>query len=315
MRHPKKPEAQLKMTLPTSTVVLISGGDARLAWNWVLQQMSHRPIAPQSLCLYDRKHWKIGSTPGPLCTDSPCLNNWADLFLISQFSDLSTILRMVNLNVFQEVIAYIIPLDPDIKGVIISPSRYRNALSEHLAFWTRLATEAQIRRSCAFACSLPNFQPEDKGPDGLFMGLGSVNSVEIHSVKNSLRNPAPNISSPGFRKNGIPKRGKQLDDFSRKANENFGLGRLDRLLSQVSDSLGVTSQQDIRMALLLDCGYNAVVVADDAFARIDLFDGYQRVAPDVKRRIATYIGAVDWKEFAEKTRQTVEQKLKRAGVW
>lgn len=315
MRRLKQPKAQLKMTLPASTVVLISRGEARLAWDWVLQQMSRRPSIPQSLCVYDRKHWKIGGTPKPLCTDSSCPNYWAELYLISQFSDLSTIINMVNMSAFQDVLAYASSLDPDIKGVIQSAKRFRNALSEHLAFWTRLATEAQMRKSSAFACSLPNFQPEDKGPDGLFVGFGATDSVEIHSVKNSLHNPAPNICSPSFRKNGIPKRGKQLDDFWRKTNENFGLGRLDRLLSQVSDSLGVTSQQSIRLALLADCAYNAVVVADDSFAKIDLFDGYQRFPCEVQRRIATYIGAVNWKEFAEKTRRIVERKLKRTGVW
>ena len=314
MRNTRRRGSQ-QPVLARDPVTIVRDGDARIAWTWILQQMSGRPASPQSLCLFDRKDWRIGDAPKPLCIDSPCRQIWADLYLISQFCDLSTIINMVNSGVFLDVVAYGNPLDADIKGVIRSSCRFRNAFSEHLAFWTRLATEGQKRMSSTFACSLPNFQPEDKGPDGLFIGVGGVDCVEIHSVKNSSSNPAPNICSPSFRKKGIPKRGKLLDDFWRKANENFGLGRLDRLLSQVSSSLGVTAQQNVRLALIAECSYNAVVVADDSFATIDLFDGYQRVAADVRRRIATYIGAVNWKEFAEETRQVVERKLKVAGVW
>lgn len=306
---------QLSLVFSPKQITIASASCLQNAWQWIVSQMTPRPSSPQSLCIFDQKYWRLGRKLQPLCVDDICLDKWADLYLTSQFNDLRTILDMVNTGTFCDVIVYGNSIDPDIRSVIDSARRFRNSLSEHMAFWVRLATEAQLRNCSKFGCSLPNIQPEEKGPDGLFMGLGAVDRVEIHSVKNSIGDPSRYIVSPSFRKYGIPKRGKQLDDFWLKANRNLGLAHLDRMLSQVLDSLDVNAQQSIRMALLSQCNYNAVIVANNAFAKIKSFEGYQRVTPDATRRIATYIGATKWKEFAEKTRRRVKQKLVRAGVW
>jgi hypothetical protein len=224
------------------------------------------------------------------------------------------ILSLTNDQLPHDVVIYHGHLDPDVLAVVSSVTRFRNTLSEHLAFWTRLATEGQCCQGIRFACSAPNVQPEDKGPDGVFLAVGIESEVEVHSVKNSINDPSNLISSKGFRSQGVPVPMKQLDDLWRCAHEGHGFVRLDRMLADVSRSLRVSADQSIRMSLLAKCGYNAVVVADQAYATPGLFEGYKHVTPDIRRHIATYIGANGWQRVAEETQNAIKSILQRIGV-
>jgi hypothetical protein len=239
------------------------------------------------------------------------------LYLTSQLGDSDLIFDLVNHGNAQDVVIPSGKLDTDVKNVIDSIRRFHNALSENLAFWVRLATAAQCKKdSLEFACSKPNVQPDDKGPDGLFLATGTTPQVEVQSIKNSIYDPQSLISSKPFRSKGriANKKGKQLEDFYRHARENFGFVRLDDLLSQLCKSLNLSTTREIRIGLLSQCSYNAVVVADNKHAKIELFEGYEHVTQDVKRRIATYIGSSEWKEIAASTRQFIVQRLQQRGI-
>lgn len=298
-------------------IIVVPKRDMKDAWEWLIQCISPRPREPSGPCIFDRKLWKNRREREPLKPDCSVLKVLGDLFLASQLGDLTAIINMVNGGNSSDIAIYDGQLDRDTKNIICNRTRFRNALSEHLSFWTRLATAAQSRthkRTLRFAHTMPNFQPEDKGPDGIFVDAGATMLVEIQSVKSSINNPVPKISSSSFRKRGRAKKGKQLDDFWFKAKKSLGLGRLDRLLSQALAPLNLTVVQKERMGLLLDCTYNAVVVADDKYADKDIFNGYQFVTEEVEKRIATYIGATSWKRVAEDVRRSVRQTLGAAGV-
>jgi hypothetical protein len=241
----------------------------------------------------------------------------ARLYLASGIGDLEAILDMANGNDPTDIVVPAGSLDEDVKKVIKSQPRFRTALSEHLAFWIRLATTAQCPEDCSrFACSLPNVQPEDKGPDGLFLSTGTTSRVEIQSVKNSIGNPQSLISTKRFRLKGtLSVYKKLLEDFHRFAHENFGFVRLERLLADLCRLLHISTDRQIRIALLsnTECSYNAIVVADQQYADVELFQGYQYVTPEAKRRVATYIGSTKWTEVAEQTRRSVLQILEQTG--
>jgi len=241
------------------------------------------------------------------------------LYLVSELGDQDMILDMVSEGNAHAVIVPEGSLDEDVVKVIKSRARFRTALSEHLAFWTRLGTATQSSQDHPrFACSLPNVQPEDKGPDGLFLSTGAVSSVEIQSVKNSIGNPQSLLSTRQFRTRGTPStnKGKLLEDFHRFAHQNFGFIRLERLLFGLCKLLDLHSTKKIRMALLSDteCSYNAVIVADHQYAEAELFQGYQYITSDARRRIATYVGSTKWAQVAEQTRQYVFRNLEQLGL-
>jgi hypothetical protein len=285
--------------------------------------MSSRPTSPKdNLCLYDHKLWGTEPIPEPIGSHDSAPELLACLYLTSQLGDLAAILEMAHGGQPPDVVIYTDTLDLDIRAVVESPRRFRNALSEHLAFWTRLATHVQTVDDTKFACSLPNFQPEDKGPDGLFASHGDLLKIEVHEVKNSSGHPGSRIANNDFRaKGGVsePRTGKKtgllLVDFWLFENGIVGFHRLDRLLSQILNMLNLPADQILRAGLLPSCTYNAVVVADDRYGDIGLFRGYEHVTKQIERRIATYIGATSWGELAEQSRQVAAQTLAKLGVW
>ncbi|HZQ06533.1 MAG TPA: hypothetical protein VFD70_08120 [Anaerolineae bacterium] len=310
----KKSAKQLPLPLPTAPIIIVTDDELANAWKWIVSEINERPDQCDKYCVYDRKVWENGGNPIPLDTTPGVLTHLARLYLTSQVRYAPLIRDLVNDGRSQNVMLPTGQIDPDIRGVIFDEKRFRHALSEHLAFWTSLATFSKKPTTSKFMCSLPNVQPEDKGPDGLLMAVGSAPSVEIHSVKSSTDNPRPLISSAGFRKSGTASPKKQLDDFWRKANQAFGLIRLGDLVDNVGAYLELTFSQEVRAALLGDCAYNAVVVADDQFSAPDLFEGYERITNDVMKRIATYIGSRNWKEVATETQRIVQEILRGAGV-
>lgn len=211
-------------------------------------------------------------------------------------------------------------LDNDIVAVIKSEKRFRNHLAEHLSFWIRLAIERKKReaesdnKTIEFSYSKPNIQPEDKGPDGLYLELLPSTRIEIQSVKNNLSNPKSYVSSHSFRNKGIAQKKKLLDDFWRFKHKNDGLVRLEQQLDSLLGPLTIGPEDKVRMGLIQRGAYNAVVVADDQYADESLFEGYEHVTIDKQKRVATYIGAKNWKMLASRIWLAAKLKLSKFGV-
>lgn len=307
IRPPKALPKQLPLPMSSGPIVIVTAEELMEAWCWIVAEIRERPQQPDKYCIFDRKLWKNGGNPIPLDPNPVSLEHLARLYLTTQMRYAPLVRDLVNEGKSQDVILPTGQLDPDIRGVIFDEKRFRHALSEHLAFWIRLATFSKQNQAAKFMCSLPNIQPEDKGPDGLLMAIGPAPSVEIQSVKSSIADPSPLISSASFRKYGIASPKKQLDDFWRKANQAFGLIRLGDHLDMVAAYFQLTFSQQVRMALLIDCSYNAVVVANDDFADPELFAGYDQITSDAMKRIATYIGCDNWEQVASETQKMVQQ--------
>lgn len=292
------------------------------AWQWVVSRMTPRPSAPCHLCIYDETRWRYGAELRELETTFSVAGVAARLYLTSQLHDLHEILEMVRGGPAPDVVEWGPALDSDVKVVIENSERFRYALSEHLAFWTRLGTAVALQPDSQFGSTLPNLQPEDKGPDGLFAAIGVQVRLEVQEVKSSVHSPRGQIASGTFRSTGrvdTPtdgnKTGRLLEDFWLFSKGIVGFHRLDRLVDQLCNALELSTSNALRVGLISECSYNAVVVADGRYASVDLFEGYQHVTDDVKRRVATYLGAEDWRGFAERVRELVKATLQAAGVW
>lgn len=303
----------------TNGIIVVRKHEVREAWNWLLENISPRPDQHCDVCIYDLKVWGSTDVKQPLSPMDSVGAVLGRLYLTSELGDLGAIINMVNGADAQDVIVPPGDLDEDVKNVIKSKKRFRDGLSEHLAFWVCLATATQLYNDGSkFACVLPHVQAEDKGPDGLFLLVGLTTKVELQSVKNSKNDPSYLLSTKSFQKKGQVSsnaRKRLLEEFYKFANQQSGFTRLSQRLSDLCGYLGVQADQKIRMALLSNtsCSYNAVVVADHQYARPDLFKGYQHVTRDIEHRIATYIGSTSWVEVAEATRQVVLQILKQSG--
>lgn len=301
----------LQQSLPLP-ITIIDKNEILDAWQWFLQNMSPRPSIHCNLCIFDLKVW--GSQTQPLSPGSQITEVLAKLYLVGELEDVEIVLDLVKNNNSQDLILPPGQLDDNIKKVVKNEKRFRNHLSEHLAFWVRLAVAVQSGNSFSdFACSRPHIIPEDHGPDGVFIGTGKIDKIEVQSVKNSISNPQKEISTQKFRQSGyIPNsKPKQLEEFYKLVKENFGLVQLDRELADLLRVLKLSAEKTIRMGLVADCAYNAVVVADHQYAKIELFEGYNHVTHDVERRIATYIGSTEWTAVAEETRKFVLKTLKK----
>lgn len=302
-------------------ITVVSEREILDAWTWLMRSLSPRPVRDGGLCIYDLKLWGDGETRRPLEPSGEIASMLGCLYLVSELGDLGLILDIVNAGAAQDLIVPSPVLDEDVKSVLNSKPRFLTGLSEHLAFWVRLATaKKSAEGDCSrFACYLPHVQPEDKGPDGLFFSVGTVSRVEVQSVKNSIGKPQSMISTKRFRLKGevsASKKRKLLEEFYKFAHEHSGFVRLNRYLADLCNMLGVPADQRIRIALLSStaCSFNAVVVADQRHEKVELFQGYQYIVQDVSRRTATYIGSTYWSEVAESTRQSVMRKLKRLGL-
>jgi len=299
-----------------SVVEIITASRLEAAWCWLLSEIAPRPSSCGIFCFFDHKCWRDDTH---LDETSEML---ATLYIASQLGDHKKIIGMANGLSYPSVVWNGFSLDGDIVAVIRNERRFRNHLAEHLSFWIRLAVERKKRmsgsngQSMEFSCSKPNIQPEDKGPDGLYLEILPSHRIEIQSVKNNLSNPKPYISSTSFRTKGRvkPKSRKLLDDFWRLKHKNDGLVRLEQQLDSLLAPLGLSAEDKVKFALVQRGSYNAVVVADDQYADEGLFEGYKYVTSDEQKRIATYIGSKDWKMLASKTWGATKSKLSRFGV-
>src|SRR5581483_10960206 len=124
----KKSAKQLPLPLPTAPIIIVTDDELANAWKWIVSEINERPDQCDKYCVYDRKVWENGGNPIPLDTTPGVLTHLARLFLTRQ-------------------------IDPDIRGVIFDEKRFRHALSEHLAFWTSLATFSKKPTTSKFMCS------------------------------------------------------------------------------------------------------------------------------------------------------------------
>jgi hypothetical protein len=311
-----------QLSLPgINTCELVSSQELQEAWDLLLCKVEIRPLAPGRICYFDNKCWGDDPTqPDFAVSLAQTCTMLGRLYIASQFGDHRSLICMTNGQPSPAIIWTIGNLDHDIKAVINSADRFRNHLSEHLSFWVRLATERKQRGKAyhppqtEFSYSKPNIQPEDKGPDGLYVEVAPDYKLEIQSVKNSIRNPNSLISSAQFRSKGIATPKKLLDDFWLLYHQSDGLRRMEDLLDRTITPLHPNTTQQLRLGLIKTSSCNAVVIADSRYACDDLFQGYDYVTPEIAKRFATYIGAFNWRNLAAETNKVVKCILQDRGM-
>jgi hypothetical protein len=122
------------------------------------------------------------------------------------------------------------------------------------------------------------------------------------------------VASSAFRKKAKATQKHQLDDFWLLTHERVGMVRLHRMLSQVAGSLALSPDQELKDGIVAACSYNAVVFANHKYAKPELFNGYRHVVPQPLRRVATFVGAAKWVEFAEAVQAQVLSSLAAKGL-
>ena len=89
---------------------------------------------------------------------------------------------------------------------------------------------------------------------------------------------------------------------------------MEDLLDRTMTPLHPNTTQQLRLGLIKTSSCNAVVVADSRYACDDLFQGYDYVTPEIAKRIATYIGAINWRMLAAETNKVVKRILQDQGM-
>ena len=289
---------------------IVTKNELRVAWDWLVKPMNHRPTAHCGHCVFDHKQWY----QQPLKDEPKTHVNLGTLYLTSSFADDNQIFALANRDVSADIETP--NLDSNIAKTVKNSGRFRDALSEHLGFWVRLATASQSQTpSTRFASAKPNVIPENQGPDGLIMvdcSATNTQQIEIQSVKNPSNNPRSMVATTSFRTQGKVhnvNKPKLLEDFWLVKNESVGITYLQNMLSGLCGQLQLTADQRIKFGLLADTAYNAVIVANDKHATATVFEGYDQVTTDASKCFATYIGSNDWDALAEATRKVLLKRL------
>ena len=165
--------------------VLLDANQVDNAWNWLIANISNRPGLSAELCFVDdHKLWGINLSQ-PLASSEEFQEKIAQLFLISQLGEIPQVIELSKGGDSFSLFLVTQHLDQDIKVVIESEDRFRDGLSEHLGFWVTLGSLVKSNLYTNYAISQPNFQPEDKVPDGLFLGLDEAQQahIELRSIK------------------------------------------------------------------------------------------------------------------------------------
>lgn len=304
--------------ISTKFSVLVPAQKLQESWNWLVTNISDRPkLAEADTFVFDHK--KLGTELALVkYSDVNHVETITSLYLASQFcADPNEIIAVVN-NEPTDVGVFTQKIETAIHKLIDNYASFPNALSEHMAFWTQVATFVRTRLFPTLIVSLPNTLPTDPGPDGLSLAFDSKNRmiVEIRSVKSSINKPNPLISTPSFRSGGDAKPDKQLEEFYLVATTGYGFVKLDKLLSGAFASIGKPTDKFVRAGLLQNSSkFNAVVVANSNYSSSKLFNGYERIPRLAKDRVATYIGADEWEKFAENVRTCVIETVQAAGVY
>lgn len=296
-------------------VAVVTPDELRAAWAWWRSTLSKRGVLPADAeCLYDVK--KFAGPSGPpdflvLKAGQVETTHVARLNLASRSLSARILNRMANGGA-PAVVSVASPLDKDLRDVVEDEERFRDGLSEHIAFWARQA-DAAANLPISFAMAKPNLQPEDKGHDGLIIVSGSSPLVELQSVKNSIRSPRFLVGSGKFRAGGEPKKGA-MDDIQRLRKVNAGLSRLEEMVSEIVDVLNLPLDDSARLSLAKNFATNIVAVADAVHDKPALFEGYRHVGGEPADRIGTLIGARTWKATAEVVRNETISILRSRGL-
>ena len=316
---------------PLFVVEVLSQDRVQTAWEWLIGNISPRPdLVPDQCCIFDQKRWGRILPMALRYQDAATVNYLAELYIISLLGDISQI-RYLSMGHEAQSIRYYLPrleeqfrnqlsANPDAENPRDRFKRFRHSLSEHLAFWAQLAHLSELGRLFCYGISYPNFLSEDKGPDGLALFINNQNhvKVELRSVKSSVQNPGSQIASNPFRKRGVvedEKHFKQLDEFYKVAKEGYGFRKLEAMLDNVANQIGISINQETRAGLLGSATqYNGMVVADDRHSRYRTFSCFYHVHSDPNYCIATYIGSDNWARLADRVHDCVEQMLNASGI-
>lgn len=308
-------------TVPAPKITVVATSAQVLsAWQWWFQSITPQPNPnPGDGFVFDQKRWGLAlaldhNDLGQIC-------HIANLYLASQVTaDPNEILALVEGRA-TDICVSEPGLDPQIKKIIESPENFRHALSEHLAFWTQLASIIKTGLFPRFIVVLPNAKPTDPGPDGLSLSYTQNNEpvIEIRSVKSSINDPSGKIATADFRGGLDPDPSTppdaQLDEFYIVIKDGYGFTKLERMLVSALQGLNQSSTNALRIGLVRNqCRLNAMLVADTQYAAQDRFASYSRIPRPPTHKFATYIGSGEWQTLAENTRQLVNKSLKAVGV-
>jgi hypothetical protein len=304
---------------------IITAGEFLEAWDWYYSLLTvSRALIQEHNYYLDHKH--IIEAENVICIDEfkESADLIARLYLVSQLSSVSDFFSVDNgINKSFSLLYHSSKLDDDFirvvksKKTIKNQNSFRNSLSEHLSFWTFLVSDKKADNWKMYAISKPNFQPEDKGPDGVICEI--INEeiiIKIISIKNSIGDPQTLISTSDFRQNGIVDENakKILHEFYAFRINKKGFQRIDDHVNTLFQELGLNSNQAIRYALLnSSCQYNGSIIANDRYCTSDLFEGFSRILDEPKRCLGVYIGFTNWDEFSTKVQISVNHILKSRG--
>jgi len=307
-------------------IELVSSHEFQEAWDWLLDHISvDQNLINEHGYFLDHKHWQF---PDSLKCVDECENAdiyLAQLYLISQLSSVSDYLSNLKGHSFSFILRYPeAELDPDVARVINAEetanhlNSFRNSLSEHLAYWTILASIIKTAGYQDFSIAKPNLQPEDKGPDGLACVFFEDSSIiKVISVKNSINSPQELISSASFRNDsGIELNEKKiLDEFFAFQHHNRGFQRLDEKLNGLLQELHQDAENQIRRILLNNHSqFNASIIANEQYAASNLFSGFHKISDKPIRCIGIYIGSGNWLNLANKVQAKAKEILTENGI-
>jgi len=313
---------------PLYDIEVLSSERVQAAWEWLLENLSPRVgLDDGKCCIYDRKRWGRDSPIELKYGDTNTIEQLSVLYLSSWQGDICEIIRLSNLAIVPNIRVFTNRLEEHDRKLLaedvnaIKPrdryERFRYSLSEHLSFWVQLAHLSTLDRPNLHAISRPNFYPEDPGPDGMALILDAGNSalIELRSVKSSVNPPHSIIASKDFRTKSIPQDGKQIDEFYKVVSDNYGLRKREAMVDYICKVINLSVDQGSRVGLLGSATkFNAIVVANDRYARYDSFECFHFVHNDANFCIATYIGSDNWARLADRVHDRVEQILTDAGV-
>jgi len=316
------PEAQIV----SPPIEIISSQEFQEAWVWFLDYISiNQTLVDEHGYFLDHKHWQ--RPDGLKCIDE-CENagiNLARLYLVSQLASVTDYLPSIKKQTFDFTLRYVSEhLDVDVARVVNAQeternrNSFRDSLSEILAYWTVFPSIIKSPEYHDFSISKPNLQPEDKGPDGVACVVYDQYSIiKIISVKNSIRRPKSLVSSRSLRKDSdiVPETDKILDEFYAFQKNNQGFERVDNELNTLLQSLEQDAEYQIRWALLKKHSqFNASVIANEAYADRNLFEGFSRISEKPIRCIGIYVGSENWKDLADRVQIKVKEILTNKGI-
>jgi len=309
--------------------ILVTSTEVQEAWDWLLSQVNERPTISESLCkdyIYDHKILTYTSAAFSY-KNTDQVKYIGYLYLASQLAGDPGEIEAIICGNAEDVGIWTPKLDESTRKLIENEDNFRDALSEHLAFWIQWTSLNKSQPFSKLFLSLPNKLPTDAGPDGLSLMLGITGKmmVELRSVKNSCakNGPAYMIATKGFCDAKKSKKSKsteadaklQLEEFYKIIEEGYNFLKLNDRLSEGFRYLGIPPSAQVRAGLLrAESCFNAVVVANNKYGNFQIFRGYKRIARKPEEKTATYIGADDWIVYAENVRSFIRKILTNAMV-